>query len=143
MTHPCKCICLSGIKYADDAALWTLHNTALFDSLTHTPSITETEGRRLTWHDPLADQFLSCSSLLEFELEDCMETEEVRGGHRGEERVSSGPVRVKALQRWSPEPLKLPYSLSCSDHKHICHIQMEKHAEEPRCNWSDMKTCAL
>lgn len=35
--------------------------------------------KRLTWHDPLADQFLSCASLLEFELEDCMETEEVRG----------------------------------------------------------------
>lgn len=33
---------------------------------------------RLTWHDPLADQFLSCASLLEFELEDCMETEERR-----------------------------------------------------------------
>lgn len=40
--------------------------------------MTETEDRRLTWHDPLADQLLPCSSLLEFELEDCMETEERR-----------------------------------------------------------------
>lgn len=29
---------------------------------------------RLTWHDSLADQFLSCASLLEFELKDCMKT---------------------------------------------------------------------
>lgn len=38
----------------------------------------------------MADQFLSCASLQEFELEDCMETEEMRreGGEREEERVS-------------------------------------------------------
>ena len=29
----------------------------------------------LTWHDPLADQFLSGSSLLKFKLEGCMDTE--------------------------------------------------------------------
>lgn len=44
--------------------------------------------RRLTWHDPLADQFLPCASLLEFELKDCMETEEVWGETRGEQIVS-------------------------------------------------------
>lgn len=44
--------------------------------------------QRLTWHDPLADQFLSRASLLEFELEDCMETEEVWGETRGEQIVS-------------------------------------------------------
>lgn len=31
----------------------------------------------LTWHDPLADQLLSGSPLLEFELEDCMEKRRV------------------------------------------------------------------
>lgn len=44
--------------------------------------------QRLTWHDPLADQFLPCASLLEFELEDCMEAEEVWGDTRGEQIVS-------------------------------------------------------
>lgn len=44
--------------------------------------------QRLTWHDPLADQFLSCASLLEFELKDCMETEEVCGETRAEHIVS-------------------------------------------------------
>lgn len=44
--------------------------------------------QRLTWHDPLADQFLPCASLLEFELEDCIETEEVWGDTRGEQVVS-------------------------------------------------------
>lgn len=58
---------------------------------------------RLTWHDPLADQLLSGSSLLEFELEDCMETGEVRG-RRGEKRES-------VTAGWSPEVLRLPDGL--------------------------------
>lgn len=58
-------------------------------TMQHVRKITDLK-QRLTWHDPLADQLLSCASLLEFELEDCMETEEVRGETRGEQRVSDG-----------------------------------------------------
>lgn len=61
--------------------------------------------QRLTWHDPLADQFLSCASLLEFELEDCMETEEVTG-EKEEKRESVTAGENKKLQRWSSELLK-------------------------------------
>ena len=83
--------------------------------------------KRLTWHDPLADQFLTCSSLLEFELEDCIETEEVRGRQRRKES-QWWPVRATTLQRWSSELLKLPYCLlSSTEPKSICIVWMRSH----------------
>lgn len=60
---------------------------------------------RLTWHDPLADQFLSGASLLEFELENCMGTE---GGEReGDEEIERdrGRERVRGRDRARPESL--------------------------------------
>lgn len=54
---------------------------------------------RLTWHDPLADQFLSCASLLEFELEDCIETEERRADENKKNQKSWAVPRVSTQQR--------------------------------------------
>lgn len=54
---------------------------------------------RLTWHDPLADQFLSCASLLEFELEDCIETEEKRADENKKNQKSWAVPRVSTQQR--------------------------------------------
>lgn len=55
---------------------------------------------KLTWHDPLTDELLSCASLLKLELEDCMKTMERKTQRR--RSVSGEPHGQQSVHTDTP-----------------------------------------
>lgn len=80
---------------------------------------------KLTWHDPLTDELLSCASLLKLELENCMKTEARKKQRR--ESVISEPHGQQSIHHIHiHEHTKLHVGVQ-KDTKRTCALRQQFH----------------